>query len=71
MTVEWKISQKWQQGGTVVSTVTSEQEGSGFKSRFWPFCAPFACYLLCMATPVSSHSPKTYLLGELLTLNWP
>ena len=34
----------WQHGGVVVSTVTSQQDGSWFQSPLGPFYVEFVCF---------------------------
>ena len=56
-------------GGVVVSTVTSQQEGSRFNSQLGHFCVEFACSpRVCVGSLWVLHHPKTCVLGWLVTL---
>lgn len=60
---------------TVVSAVTSHQEGLWFEAQLGPSCVRFACspcvHGFHLSTRASSHRPQSKdMLGEQFILNW-
>lgn len=60
---------------TVVSAVTSHQEGLWFEAQLGPFLCSFCMFSLCARVSseysASSHRPQSKdMLGEQFILNW-